>query len=81
MGSSGYSSSTVNSRGDTLSEESAKKLGPYVDFSAFGGGSVKLDKTFEKDPKKRAELFLNWLTVGGPPKPTEAGAAFGGRVR
>lgn len=62
---------TVNAAGSSLD--------PRQLFEAAGGsvpdiyhaGSGK-----QADPQKQAKLFLNWLTAGGAPKPTDPGQIF-----
>jgi len=50
----------VNSQGSTLSDEDRK----FFEKSFMGPSQDK----FIADPTKRAEMMLNWLTAGGPPK-------------
>lgn len=64
---------TVNSRGDTLTEQDRYELTGKFGVSEMNG--VKGDP-LKLTPQQRGEMLYNWLTAGGPPKPIEAGAIF-----
>lgn len=58
----------VNSRGDELSDADKDALyGKKVPAGFRKGGP---------DPAKRAEMLLNWMTAGGPPKKMDPGTIF-----
>lgn len=63
----------VNAEGSKLSSDDVKKIygtnllgNPEVGFA--GAGSM--------DTAKRLQMFQNWLTAGGPPKPIDPGQIF-----
>lgn len=65
---------TVNSRGDTLTEQDKYEMSGTKTLENFA--TVREGSNLKLTPQQRGEMLYNWLTAGGPPKPVEAGAIF-----
>lgn len=64
---------TVNAAGSALSDDDKRLLAAGTSSSdpfALRAGIKNMD------PARQAKMFLNWLTAGGAPKPTDPGQIF-----
>lgn len=57
----------VNAQGSSLGRPGEGITNPIQAVSTLSG---------EKDPVKALQMFQNWLTAGGPPKPVDPGQIF-----
>lgn len=63
----------VNAEGSTLSSNDVKTL---FGTNSLGNPEVGFSGAGAMDPVKRLQMFQNWLTAGGPPKPVDPGQIF-----
>lgn len=63
----------VNAAGSTLSQEDQRSIGQGTGDPVYDSAG---HTSYGKGPVEQARIFLNWLTAGGAPKPTDPGAIF-----
>lgn len=68
----GPSSPVVNASGSLLSDYDKSALGQQTEGEKLAGFNTGTNWS----PEKQAKMFLNWLTAGGAPKPTDPGQIF-----
>lgn len=62
----------VNSAGSSLSDYDRVALGKRTGMEEIAG----VPSSFGLTQDQQAKMFLNWLTAGGAPKPTDPGQIF-----